>query len=351
MNTHPLLAGLQQSPDYFLQNLDLVNRRGLVVRVNRDVYRQTAFLDQRMFAADTQGAWFDLDSLLHACSGLPDGRTNYLFHIGHCGSTLLSRLLGELPGCFALREPLAFLALAMSYRELDTAVSRIDPVRWQQLFDMVLRLQARCYQTGDASLIKSTSVAGNLAQPLLTARNDARAILLCMDLETWLATMLRADETRESIRACAGAWLTDFCRQTADDSMRLHALDDVQQAVLGWTTMLLNFTRTAAGYPDRVRWVDFNAFLGDPVAHCEMLSGFLGLPASGETIASLTSSEIMGRYAKDSSQQFDSATRASELAQAQRHFAAEIRAGLHWFEHLTSRVPEFAALGPRGSGS
>ena len=82
----------------------------------------------------------------------------------------------------------------------------------------------------------------------------------------------------------------------------------------------------------------------------KLLSGFPGLPASGEIIASLTSSPIMGRYAKDSSQQFDSAARARELAETRRHFTAEIRAGLNWFEQLANRTPGFPALGPQTTG-
>ena len=61
MNMHPLLAGLQANPDFLLQNLDFRERRGLVVKISESAYRQTAFLDERVLRADTQGAWFPLD--------------------------------------------------------------------------------------------------------------------------------------------------------------------------------------------------------------------------------------------------------------------------------------------------
>ena len=42
----------------------------------------------------------------------PRDPTRYIFHVGHTCSTLLSRALGELRGCLALREPMALLEVA-----------------------------------------------------------------------------------------------------------------------------------------------------------------------------------------------------------------------------------------------
>jgi hypothetical protein len=349
VNAHPFLEGLRHSPDYFLQNLDFVNRIGLVVHVNRDMYRQAAFLDDRMFAADTQGAWFPLDSLLQITAALPACTAHYIFHIGHCGSTLLSRLLGDVPGCFSLREPLGFLALAMTSRELKSPDSHLDAKQWQDLFRMVTALQARCYAESDTALIKATSVAGNLLQPVLAADADSRAILLYMDLEPWLATMLRAPGTRESVRAFAGAWLADFRRLTGDTVVELEALDDVRQAVIGWTTMLLNFTQAAANYPGRTHWLNFDAFLGSPAAHCKRLTEFLTLQTTDARIEALIDTPIMGHYAKDPHQDFDAVARTRELSEARGRFDTEIRAGLQWFDELTRRIPALTELDPQAS--
>lgn len=347
MNSHPFLDGLQHSPDYLLQNLDFVNRCGLVVHINRDVYRQAAFLDERMFTTDTQGAWFPLDALLQSTAALPSRVSHYIFHIGHCGSTLLSRLLGGLPACLTLREPLAFLGLALAKRELTLPNARLETGKWQALFEMVIRLQARCYTDDHVALIKSTSVAGNLLQPVLATHDHAKAVLLFMELEDWLATMLRATATRESVRTFAGAWLVDFQQLTGDRTIQLHALDDVRQAVISWATMLLNFTRASTRYPDRTYWMDFDAFLSAPAQHCKALTDFLALPATDEAIDALTSGPIMGHYAKDPRQIFDSGARARELAEARQQFGTEIRTGLDWFLELTHRIPALSNLGPK----
>ncbi|HET7651267.1 MAG TPA: hypothetical protein VFL15_11265 [Gammaproteobacteria bacterium] len=346
MSAHPFLAGLANNPDYLLQNLDLVNRRGLVIRITRADYRQAAFLDDRMFRPSMQGAWFALDDLLQATATVPARKANYLFHIGHCGSTLLSRLLGELPNCLALREPLPFLALGMTRRDLTAPARLLDSVQWQALFDSVIRLQARCYADTDTALVKSTSAASNLLQPALDAHAESRAVLLYLNLETWLATMLRAETNRESVRAYAPAWLGDFRHLTGDDSLRLPALSDVQQAVLSWATMLLNFTSAAHRNPARTCWIDFDEFLRQPAEQYRLLTEFLGLTTAAEAPGSPLDSPIMEHYAKDPHQRFNAAQRAQELGEARRHLAAELNAGLAWFEELARRVPALLNLGP-----
>lgn len=346
MSAHPFLAGLLQSPDYLLQNLDFINRRGLVIRTSRNIYRNSAFLDDRMFEPSTQGAWFPLDTLLEITAALPDTGSHYIFHIGHCGSTLLSRLLAEIPGCFSLREPLAFLALAMARRELGTPAARLDEQQWQELFQRVLRLLARGYNEGETALIKGTSTAANLLEPVLSAQPDAKAILLYMDLKPWLATMLRANDTRESLRAAAGIWITDFQRLTQDDSIRLSGLDDVQQAVISWATMMLTFTRASTRYPSRIHWLNFDRFLIEPAKQCGLLAQVLGLAVTVEMIDSLVNDPIMDHYAKDPNQPFNATVRNRELTEARQYLATEIQAGEAWFEQLAARIPMLASLGP-----
>src|SRR4029077_792099 len=100
MSADELLAGLHKSPDYFLHDLDLVNRRALVVKQDEAVYRRASFLDQRALKSDTRGGWLPLDTMYPHVDGLkPAAPAHFISHVSHCGSTLVSRLLAELPGC------------------------------------------------------------------------------------------------------------------------------------------------------------------------------------------------------------------------------------------------------------
>jgi hypothetical protein len=340
MNTHPFLSALRTDPDFLLQNFDFRERCGLIVKINEAAYRQTAFLDERVFSSDTQGVWFPLPALLQNTVDLTITRSpHYIFHIGHCGSTLVSRLLGELPHAFSLREPITLLAMAMTQRELDLQDAPLSRNEWQQLLDMSLKLLTRTYRADDRPLIKLTSAAGNLLGPLLEASKDSNALLLFVDLPTYLATMLRAEATRENLRAYAGAWRADFCRLIGDSAMTKTPLDDVHQAVISWLAMILIFTEETARHPGRTLWLNFEDQLDAPARHLQAAGNLFGLQAHAETINTIVNGPLINRYAKDPQQRFDRHMRHRELEQANIQFKKEIRVALDWAESLCMDIP------------
>jgi hypothetical protein len=347
MNSHPFLAGLRTNPDFLLQDIDFRERRGLVIKISETAYRKTAFLDERVFSADTQGAWFPLESLLQITAGLTITRSpHYISHIGHCGSTLISRLLGELPTIFSVREPVALLALAMVMREQDTTVTTLGIHEWKRLLSMSLSLLSRTYRSDDKPVIKLTSAAGNLLEPLLDAHAESKALLLYVNLETYLTTMLRAEATRESVRVYSRAWLSDLRQQTGYAVLGKDPLDVGLQTAINWLAMLSTFSRATQRNPGRTLWMNFDVFLGAPAKHMRILNDFLGLKASVDTINSLFNGELMQLYAKDPRQSFDKHMRQRELAAARQHFETEIRTAMDWAESLCMDIPALEPVIP-----
>ncbi|MGH8321692.1 MAG: hypothetical protein ACRESX_05600 [Gammaproteobacteria bacterium] len=346
MNTHSFLAGLRDNPDFLLQNLDFQKRRGLVVKINESAYRQASFLDERVFSADTQGAWFPYETLLEVTTGLTIQKApHFIFHIGHCGSTLISRLLGELPQTFSLREPIALLALAVIRREMDTDKAPLDMATWRRLFAMSLTSLSRTYHINDRPIIKLTSAAGNLLEPVLQAYAGSKALLIYVDLETWLATMLRAEAARDNLHAYSGVWLKDFQRLVGRDEIQLQALDDTQQAVISWLTMMLTFQLAAAHYPGRIQWLNFDDFLLHTTEYLMSISELFGLQLSTQQSQELLSGPLMRSYSKITAQPFNADQRTQELQEARTRFHDEIKRGLRWAGDLCRDTP---ALGQTG---
>ncbi|MGH8397146.1 MAG: hypothetical protein ACRETA_02725 [Gammaproteobacteria bacterium] len=340
MNTHPFLTGLQDNPDFLLQNLDFQNQSGLIVKIDERAYRQASFLDERVFSTDTQGAWFPFQTLLEATTGLTIQKApHFIFHIGHCGSTLISRLLGELPETFSLREPIAPLALAVIRREMGADNAPLDMETWRRLFAMSLTSLSRTYNINDRPIIKLTSAAGNLLEPVLQANAASKALLLYVDLETWLAIMLRAEATRENLHAYSGVWLKDFQRLTGRDDIQLQALDDTRQAVISWLTMMLSFQLADKRYPGRTQWLNFDDFLLHTTEHLASISEFFGLQLSTQQSQELPSSPLLRSYSKIPTQAFNPGLRTQELQEAQTQFHDEIQKGLRWAEELCRDTP------------
>ena len=344
MNTHPLLAGLRHSPDCMLQNLDLVSKRALVLRVSEELYREASFLDDRMFSPNMEGYWFPLDTVLESLKDLAAPVPHYIFQVGHCGSTLISRLLAELPGNLPVREPMSLLTLAMARRDLAQPSSWVSEARWQQYFELATRVLARTYHPGDRSVIKVTSAAGNLLEAVsLEAVKVPQMLLMYISLESLLAVMLRTPSLRDSIHAYSPTWITDLCRLTSLSNIQLSELNDAQQITVKWLTLMLLFTRAASGAPAQTRLLNFDDFLKNPVGQLSAIAEHFRLKAPVGQIEKLISSQLMHSYSKVPKQTFNPGQREQELREARQRFHDEIQTGLRWAEKLCREIP---ALGP-----
>ena len=343
MNGEDFLKGLAQGPDFLFQDVDLVNHRGLVVKFDREGYRQASFLDQRAFRNDTLGAWFPLGRILDLTDTLPEPPAAHaIFHVSHCGSTLVSRLLAELPGVLPVREPVTLLACAQERRELDRPTSRLDQTGWDRLFDTTLKLLSRTYRPDERAVIKATSACGNLLSPFLRRETASKALLLYSDLETWLTVMLRNEDVRNNGRFYAPAWLGDLLGLTDRRDIHLAALGDPEKFAVNWLTAMLHFERARQGSGERVRLCDFERVLADPAGELDVMGRFLGLDTA--QVPALVAGPLMQRYAKHPQEAFDAAIRERELQEARRARATEVGAGLKYAETLCYEIPMLAPL-------
>ena len=102
-----MLARLSASPDVYPQKIDLNSLMVLLVQFDADAYRRASFLDDRILTPATVGAWAGVDQVSEASRLVRDARpVHFIFHTGHVGSTLVSRLLDETGIVLSLREPL-----------------------------------------------------------------------------------------------------------------------------------------------------------------------------------------------------------------------------------------------------
>src|SRR3546814_2757077 len=67
-------------------------------------YRAASFLDQRLLTDRVGREWRAWNALPDLGAAAP--RPDFIFHIGHVGSTLVSRLLAEVGDALPLREPM-----------------------------------------------------------------------------------------------------------------------------------------------------------------------------------------------------------------------------------------------------
>ena len=134
------------SPELHLHQIDLVQQAGLVVQMPPGAYRAASFLDGRSLTNKTIGDWIPLQKICDSVlkGPVPVAPLNFIFHMGHTGSTLISRLLDETGIVQSLREPLVLRDLATMIDRKDVSDSLLSPDAIDHYMEVMLRLWGRC---------------------------------------------------------------------------------------------------------------------------------------------------------------------------------------------------------------
>lgn len=333
-----------------LQRMDIAGRRALFVRVSHGDLASASFLDERMGLQGRDGLWVNFEELrsIGSESSNSQAAPGFIFHIGHCGSTLLSRLLDTVPGVLGLREPLPLRELAVAERELDSSLSQLDPKQWNALLDTSLRLWCRPFSAQQRTIIKATSTCNNLVAPILQRDPGAKAVLLYQKLEPQLATMLKgAGGGMDALHAAPArlAFLHGFLN---DDSLRLHAMESSEIIAMGWVSDLARFhqLKTADSLGARVLMLDFETLLTDISGVLERVLRHLELAIEPDQQLSARQAAVMQTYAKSPTHGYSPSDRSHDLDLSRRTFAADIQRGMQWAVRLMDAFPQLSLLRP-----
>ncbi len=332
------LQGLLHDPEVFPHQLDTVNRQLLLVRLPAAKVQEAAFLDQRVLGGRESGAWVPLDRVL-GLAGPDTQPRGLILHCGHAGSTLISRMLGELPRVWSLREPLLLQALAAEARAAGTPLARLRTSEFHALLALSQRLLAKTSPDRPHVVIKHTSLTANLAPWLLGLPHPASILCLWIPLDDYLATMLRQPSLRSGVRVAAGEWIRDLIPALGTSTPVLGECNDAELAALNWCAAQYAFARARDLTPDRVIGLDFSDFLQAPEQHLGSLARHFGLEHNARDIGQALCSPWMRRYAKDPRYPFDTAERTRELAAVKSRLANEMEAGMKFARRLWQRLP------------
>ncbi|MEP6633673.1 MAG: hypothetical protein ABJA62_05635 [Luteimonas sp.] len=329
---------MRDDPEYLPFKLDLANRRILMLRLSAQQRAQAAFLDERALPQAPQAVWAPL-SMLDAASAAGATTSDFIFHIGHCGSTLLSRLLQSWPSCQVLREPLPLRTLAAA---LDSGeLSYSDSVA---LLDRLIALWSRPFAGSTRTVIKATSGCNGLIAPTLACTEAAhgRVLLLDMPLQPYLSTLFKAEASINDALAAEPGRRLDLARRLGTPLPAHEAQTVPERCALGWLAERMRFHALATGpQGERALRVNFERLLAHPQNTLSEIAAHLSLPQAGVQIAS--ASPAWSRYSKDDSYAYDAADRQHDLALADRRFAHEIEAGRRWLDRFVQRHPQCAA--------
>src|SRR3569833_106935 len=312
-----LADGLSASALLYPQKLDTARDQVFLVRREEAAYRAASFLDDRILTHATRGSWLPWPVLVQATAAPPAQRPlHFIFHTGHVGSTLLSRLIDETGVTLGLREPLPLRTLA----ELSDSGSP----QFEARLPVFLKLWRRGFLGTKAVVLKATSATGRIAPQLLNASPGSRAVYLNLRLEPYLATLL----------AGANA-LVDLRGFEADRARRVRAaIGDMpdpgsigELAAMSWLAESLAQQAAVRAYPDRVMPVDFDHLLAKLGHTMNSVLDHFAIPYPPGFAAAISASPVLSRYSKGPEHAYSRTLRQQLLMQARAQHAAALRAG------------------------
>ncbi|HZC38457.1 MAG TPA: hypothetical protein VE221_07260, partial [Sphingomicrobium sp.] len=161
------------------------------------------------------------------------------------GSTLVSRLLGELDGVLSIRETRLLRDLALSPAEVR-----------ERYVAPIPKLMSRTFAADEIACVKATSFASEIAPQLVPP--GERALFMYATPLNYIASILAGENSVQELRILAGSRAQ---RANARD-IYIPAQNDADHAAAAWATEMTALEAAAEATADRqIAWADFDKML------------------------------------------------------------------------------------------
>jgi hypothetical protein len=304
-----------------------------LVYLDEAAYKAASFLDQRLLGLKYEQTTCTL-ATIHAAATKLAPRSHYIFHTGHVGSTLISRLIGAHESFFSLREP----AL------LRTVSDELPLRRGAPTLGVALALLARTWRTSQRAVIKVTSTVSELAELILAGEDHPRAIFMFTDPLAYLRGILAGPNSRVESRMLGPARLRRLVRRLDGAEWRSDPRSEGEQVAMNWLCEMTALHQAALRFESQVLWVNFDAFLSGPALGLQRIFRVLGAAPSPGDLEALVTGPLMRQYSKAPEHAYDAALRREVLLSADWEHGKEIGRGMDWLGKTAMRHPLIQAV-------
>jgi hypothetical protein len=299
------------------------------VPMTRESYGRSLFTDRgRIVPAATHGWQVPTGQVLAEFErrGIRQPRLFFIFHIAHCGSTLLARAV-DVPGrTLVIREPFALRQLAV---DAVSASGISDPGARERCLHLVTALLGRRYAEDQPVIVKANVPVNFILEPLMALHAESRGILLYADLDDYLLSVLKTPIHRR--------WVLNVSRQLSDalratpglEDTDLNTLDAPRTAACLWMAQLSRFHRAMAAC-HRLSSLNCQDLFGRPGETLREAMSLAGAPITPSEAQAIAKGDLFRRHAKDPRRKFDRSARARQMARLAREMAPELEAAKSW---------------------
>lgn len=327
-----LLHRLNADRLVFPHQLNLFADVVLLVRLSEADLREHSFLDERILKQGIAHEWVAWDQFEAAAAMLPHKAPAYIFHVGHCGSTLLSRLISAATGTQALREPLPMRTIA--FEKADGPAAFLTGKELQKRMSLFERAWSR---GPSKTVVKATSICSNL---MAMVDPSAAIAFVHQQPEIHLAVTLAGENTLGDLRGFA-QYRYRRLQETAVDMQPLAEFSVGELAALSWLTEAI--AAHSSMQQRSVTTLDFDRFLAEPAEHLAEVCRRLELRADPERIQTAITGPIMKSYSKAPEHAYGPELRNEVIADSRVRNGSEISMGMQWINRVSEGNPDVSA--------
>ena len=326
MSSAPNADEIARDATWLAQALDPAQGMVRLVAMDSDSYRAASFLDDRMMQGQVDAQIVSWTLIEEAVGDELRTDARWIFHIGHVGSTLVSRLLGELDGVLAVREPRLIRDLALTPAEVRLRYTAPVP-----------KLMSRTFGETEVACVKATSFASEIAPELVPP--GERALFMYARPRNYVASILAGENSVQELRLLAGR----RAQRLNARGIYIPAQNDADHAASAWAAEMAALEAAAETMSDRrIGWADLDRMLADIDAELRRLASFFGFEAAPETLSSIASGPLMSRYSKALEYEYSPTLRRDVLAGALEQHGKAIDGALAMLKSAADKSPLLA---------
>jgi hypothetical protein len=313
MSSAPTAEVISRDATWLAQAIDPSAGLARLIAMDREAYRAASFLDDRMLQKPMDAHIVPWPQIEDAMSSDLRQDARWIFHIGHVGSTLVSRLLAEIEGVLGIREPRLLRDLAMSPPEVRA-----------RYISSVPKLMSRTFTANEIACLKATSFASEIAQELVPA--GERALFMFARPHHYVASILAGENSVKELRVLENYRIG----RLSNRGIALPpARNDAERAAIAWACEMTSLEAAAVAMTDRhILWADFDAMLPNMTAELRRAASFFGFATDPDRLSAIAAGPLMRRYSKALEFEYSPSLREELIADATRQHAREIDVAL-----------------------
>lgn len=327
------VAMIVRDPQWFAHRYDAPNDAVQFLKMSREDHRAAPFLRDEFIPSSKDPLPLGRAESMEALDG--QAPMHFIFHSAYCCSTLLARAFDAPGHAMGLKEPLILNDM------VGWNLRGADRRQLVAVLDNSLRLLSRPFGTGEAVVVKPSNIANGFIGAIMGLQPRAKALFLHAPLKTYLASIAKKGiEGRLWVRII----LLNLVKENRIDlgfkQEQYLEHTDLQCAAIGWLAQHAEFHRYAQQFgPARIRTLDSEALLSDPLASMRALDGLFETGMNEAELKAVVAGPAFAENSK-SGERYGARERDAEREAALITHAKE----LEWVEGWAHRVADANAI-------